>query len=278
MTAGRPRGSTRVAGIIGDPVRHSLSPVIHNAAFEACGLDWVYVAFPVPGGQGADALRAARVLGIDGLSVTMPHKEDAAEACDELSPRAARLASVNCVVRRGDGSLFGDSTDGEGFRRSVAEAGVDVASGSALVLGAGGAARAVALALVEAGAGVTMAGRRAAAVEAAASLAGASARSFDGIDAVVGGFDLVVNATPLGMAGEGPPFDPAALRSGQVVAELVYHPARTALIEAAEARGAQVVGGVGMLVHQAALAFTLWTGVDAPVEVMRAAALNALDA
>lgn len=278
MTAGRPRGSTRVAGIIGDPVRHSLSPVIHNAAFEACGLDWVYVAFPVPGGQGADALRAARVLGIDGLSVTMPHKEDAAEACDELSPRAARLASVNCVVRRGDGSLFGDSTDGEGFRRSVAEAGVDVASGSALVLGAGGAARAVALALVEAGAGVTMAGRRAAAVEAAASLAGASARSFDGIDAVVGGFDLVVNATPLGMAGEGPPFDPAALRPGQVVAELVYHPARTALIEAAEARGAQVVGGVGMLVHQAALAFTLWTGVDAPVEVMRAAALNALDA
>lgn len=272
-----PTGSTRVAGIVGDPIRHSLSPVIHNAAFAARGLDWVYVAFPVPSGRCADALEAMRALGIDGLSVTMPHKGDAAAACDELSAHAARLHSVNTVVRRADGSLFGDSTDGEGFLRSLTDEGVDVAGRRALVIGAGGAARAVALALAGAGAGVTLAGRREEASRGAAAAAGATPASFARIADVVGQADLVVNATPLGMEGEEAPFDTDVLRAEQVVADLVYYPAMTPLLTAAGARGARTIGGLGMLVHQAGLAFTLWTGEEAPLDAMRAAVRQALD-
>lgn len=265
-------GHTRVAGIIGDPVRHSLSPAIHNAAFEAAGLDWVFVAFPVPDGQAAAALAAMRTLEIGGLSVTMPHKEPAAAACDDLSERSRRLRSVNCVVRRRDGSLYGDSTDGEGFLRSLADAGVEVAGMAALVLGAGGAGRAVALALAEAGASVTVAARRPDAGDAAADLGGGRAVSIDAVASELGAVELVVNATPVGMTGDASPLDPALLSADHIVADLVYHPAETPLLAAAERRGARTVGGIGMLVHQAALAFTLWTGQDAPVEVMRAAA------
>lgn len=271
-----PTGATRVAGIIGDPVRHSLSPVIHNAAFTALGLDWVYVAFPVPRGAGRGAVAAMRTLGIDGLSVTMPHKEDAAAVCDELSPHAERLRSVNAVARRDDDSLFGDSTDGEGFLRALADEGVAVEGRRALVLGAGGAARAVALALVGAGAEVAVAARRPAAAAEAATLTGAAPLAFDALDAAVAEADLVVNATPLGMAGEEPPFDAGLLHPGQAVADLVYHPSVTPLLDAAARQGARPVGGLGMLVHQAVLAFTLWTGAEAPVEVMRQAARMAL--
>ena len=141
------RGSTRVAGIIGDPVTHSRSPAIHNAAFRAVGLDWVYVAFPVAIGAGEEAVRAGRVLGLAGLNVTMPHKAAAASACDELSDRAATLGVANTVVYRPDGTVAGDLTDGEGFVRALAEHGVDAAGRRVLVIGAGGAARAITLAL-----------------------------------------------------------------------------------------------------------------------------------
>lgn len=267
-----PTGATRVAAIIGDPVRHSLSPVIHNAAFAAVGLDWVYVAFPVAKGAGGGAVAAMRTLGIDGLSVTMPHKEEAARVCDELSPRAALLRSVNTVARREDGALFGDSTDGEGFVRSLGDEDVEIAGCRALVIGAGGAARAVALALVEGNAHVAIAARRVDAATEAAAVSGATTASYEHLADAVRDADLVVNATPLGMAGERPPFDVAALRTGQVVADLVYRPATTPLLAAATECGAQPIGGLGMLVHQAALAFTLWTGEPAPLEVMRRAA------
>ena len=118
-------GETRLCAVIGDPVRHSLSPRIHNAAYEALGLDRVYVALPVPAGRGAAAVRAMVDLGIDGLNVTMPHKEEAATACDVLSADASALRSVNTVVRRADGALVGDSTAGEGFLRALADAGCD---------------------------------------------------------------------------------------------------------------------------------------------------------
>ena len=154
------RGSTRVAGIIGDPVTHSRSPAIHNAAFRAVGLDWVYVAFPVATGAGEEAVRAGRVLGLAGLNVTMPHKAAAASACDELSDRAATLGVANTIVYRPDGTVAGDVTDGEGFVRALAEHGVDAAGRRVLVIGAGGAARAITLALADAGAGVTVSARR----------------------------------------------------------------------------------------------------------------------
>ena len=135
-------GATRVAGVIGDPVRHSLSPRLHNAAYRALGLDWVYVAFEVPDGGAVAALDAARVLDLIGLSVTMPHKTAIAAACDELTPDAAALHSVNTVTRLAGGRTLGDSTDGTGFLRSLADAGVDAAGRPVLLLGAGGAARA----------------------------------------------------------------------------------------------------------------------------------------
>jgi shikimate dehydrogenase len=267
-----PRGSTRVVGIIGDPVTHSRSPAIHNAAFAALGLDWVYVAFPVPRGKGAAALDAVRTLGLAGLNVTMPHKPEVAAACNELSDSARALESVNTVVNR-DGVLFGDSTDGPGLLAALRDEGVDVRSAGVLVLGAGGAARAIVHALGAAGARVTIAARRADAGAYAARLApDAHVVDFADVDDAVHSASLIVNATPIGMAGEPPPISVAALQPTQFVYDTVYHPSPTPLLEAAAARGIPHAGGLGMLVHQAALAFTLWTGEAAPLAVMSAAA------
>jgi shikimate dehydrogenase len=268
--------TTRVAGVIGDPVRHSLSPALHNAAFDALGLDWAFLAFEVPAGSGGAAVEAMRTLGIDGLSVTMPHKADVARAVDRLSPVAEQLGAVNTVVRRG-GVLVGESTDGEGFVTALRrDEGFDPAGKRCLVVGAGGAARAVVAALAQAGAAeVVVAGRTHEKVAAAAALAGNRGRA--GAVEEAGAADLVVNATPVGMGGDpGLPVDPDLVGPGQVVADLVYHPAVTPLLEASRARGAVVVNGVGMLIHQAALAFRLWTGEDPPLEVMSAAALRVL--
>jgi shikimate dehydrogenase len=152
--------ATRVAGVIGDPVRHSLSPVLHNVAYKELGLDWVYVAFEVPDGGARGALDAMRLLDLVGLSVTMPHKTAAAGACDELSTTAAALRSVNTVSVGERSRLVGDSTDGEGFLRALREAGHDPAGRAVALLGAGGAARAVARALGEAHAQVLVCARK----------------------------------------------------------------------------------------------------------------------
>jgi shikimate dehydrogenase len=272
-------GATRVAGVIGDPVRHSLSPVLHNAAYRELGIDWVYVAFEVPGGATRDALAAMRALALAGLSVTMPHKTAAAACCDELSADAAALHSVNTVSVGADGRLVGDSTDGEGFLRSLRDAGHDPRGASAVVLGAGGAARAVALALGRAGAHVVVSARRADAAAVAAELASGTAVAWAERVAAAGAAALVVNATPIGMAGSGAdevPVPLEALSEGQVCADLVYHPLDTPLLRGARARGAAVVDGLGMLVHQAALQIEGWTGRTAPVGAMRAAAEQAL--
>jgi shikimate dehydrogenase len=269
-------GHTRVVGVIGDPVAHSLSPILHNAAFAALGLDWVYVAFPVPRGRAAEAVAAVPALGLAGLNVTMPHKEDVAGACDELTADAAALRSVNTVVARPGGRTLGDSTDGPGFLDALADEGIPVAGQPVLVLGAGGAARAVVLALGRAGADVTVAARRPDAAADAASLApGAHAAPLGAADASA--FTVVVNATPLGMSGGDPlPVDPGALHTGQAVVDLVYHPADTPLLTAARAQGAQAVNGLGMLLHQAARSFRLWTGEEPALDVMRRAAAAAL--
>lgn len=272
-----PTAATQVVGVIGTPIRHSLSPAIHNAAFASLGMDWAFVAFEVAAGDARTALVGARALGVTGLSVTMPHKAEVAAAVDEVSGVAAALGAVNTVVRRG-ARLIGDSTDGEGFLASLRAVDVDPAGRRAVVIGAGGAARAVVLALGSAGGEVVVVARRPEAAREAALLAGPTGRVGGWAD--IGAAELVVNATPVGMAGtpgEGRlAVDPGSFHPGQVVVDLVYHPRRTPLLVAAEAAGAQAVDGVGMLVHQAALAFRLWTGVDAPLAVMRAAALEAL--
>jgi shikimate dehydrogenase len=275
---GRPplSGHTRVVGVIGDPVSHSLSPTVHNAAFEALGLDWVYVAFPVARGRGADAVAAVSALGLAGFNVTMPHKEEVARACDELTDDAAALRSVNTVVARPDGLTLGDSTDGPGFLDALADDVIDVAGKAVLVLGAGGAARAVVLALGRAGAAVTVAARRPDAAEAAAALApGTQTIPLGAVEPAP--YSLLVNATPLGMSGGDPlPVDPEALHSKLAVVDLVYHPADTPLLTAARAKGALAINGLGMLLHQAARSFTLWTGQPAPIDAMRAAVTTAL--
>ena len=271
---------TRLAGIIGDPIRHSLSPTIHNAAFAAVGLDWTYLAFEVPRGAAGAAIDAVRALGIDGLNVTMPHKADAAAAVDRLSPAAQVLGVVNTVVR--DGSvLVGENTDGDGFINALRiDEGVDPAGMRCLVVGSGGAARSVVRALGVAGAAeVIVVARRADAAHAVAALASVGrVGRVEEADSV----DLIVNATPIGM-GEVVDLDaldlpvPAdRLGAGQLVADLIYHPLVTPLVRAARERGAMAVNGIGMLVHQAAIAFRLWTGEDAPLEAMSAAVLAEL--
>lgn len=265
-----PTAATRVVAVIGDPVAHSLSPVIHNAAFTKLGLDWVYVALPVPRGHGIEAVRALHALKLAGLNVTAPHKEAAADACDELTEDATALRSVNTVVARSDGSLLGDSTDGEGFVRALDDEGVECSGRNVLVVGAGGAARAVTLALARRGAHLVVAARRMDRAEAAASLApGGVAVAMEDVPAVLGEVSLVVHATPVGMAGEPPPFDTGPLGAGHIVVDLVYGPTDTGLLVTARAAGARGIGGLGMLVHQAACSFTAWTGLEAPLDVMQ---------
>ncbi len=293
-----PGPRTRLAAVIGDPVRHSLSPVMHNAAFRAVGLDWAYLAFEVPSGAALAAVAGARVLGLVGLSVTMPHKAAVVPALDRLSPVAAALGAVNTIVARPGGVLEGENTDGAGVVDALRQdEGFEPAGRRCLVVGAGGAARAVVKALADAGAmEVVVVNRTRSRAVGAAALGGPAARVGDLAD--VAGVDLVVNATPLGMggtAGQGAavrtidanvvevdrrepalPVDPAHLGSGQLVVDLVYNPPITPLVEAARAKGVAATGGLGMLIHQAAHAFRLWTGEDPPLAVMSAAALGAL--
>jgi shikimate dehydrogenase len=269
-------GATRVAGVIGDPVRHSLSPVLHNAAYRELALDWVYVAFEVPDGATRGALEAMRILDLAGLSVTMPHKTAAAAYCDELTEDAAALRSVNTVSVGSSGRLVGDSTDGEGFLRSLRDAGHDPAGASVVLLGAGGAARAVARALGRAGAGVVVCARKPDAAAVAAQLAAGENRPWAERAAAAAAATIVVNATPVGMDADELPLPLDALHPGQVLADLVYHPLETVLLRGARDQGAQIVDGLGMLVHQAALQIERWTGRPAPVAAMRAAATAAL--
>jgi shikimate dehydrogenase len=264
---------------MGYPVRHSLSPLLHNTAFAVLGLNWTSLAFEVAPGAVAGALSGVRALGLAGMSVTMPHKDEVAALVDECSPVATVLGAVNCVVNR-EGTLRGENTDGAGFLASLARAAAfDPAGRRCLILGAGGAARAVALALAGAGcADVTVLNRTAARAEAVAALAGPVGRvGRMGDDTDVAQADLVVNATPVGMAGTGSGagdrlVPPSLLHRGQVVADLIYAPRPTAWLAAAADAGATTVDGLGMLVHQAAAQLELWTGLGAPVDRMWEAA------
>jgi shikimate dehydrogenase len=273
-------GRTCVVGVIGWPVSHSLSPAMHNAAFAALGIPWVYVPFAVPPREVATALNGLRALGMRGVNVTIPHKQAAAAAVERLTTEAEALGSVNTVLVAEDGALVGHSTDGTGFLRTLREEGCDPAGIRVTVVGAGGAARAIVGALLAAGAtSVSVIARNPAHAQWVGSQERASLLPWESLAASAATADLLVNATPVGMAGhaEGETVVPAAvLRAGQWVCDLVYTPRRTRLLLAAEERGCRTIEGVGMLVHQGAEAFTLWTGVPAPVTVMRAALLAAL--
>ena len=252
-------GTTSVVGIIGDPVSHSLSPRMQNAAFRAAGLDWVYVPLPVEADRLGDAVRGLVALGFAGANVTIPHKAAVLALCDEIDAVARRAQSVNTLVVR-DGRVLGSSTDGLAITDAVEARGT-----RALVLGAGGAARAAAAALVDAGAAaVAVAARRSEQALELARLAGCDAVAWP----PAGEWTLVVNATPLR---EELPLEP---RPGQTVVDLAYLPdgRETALVAAARAAGCEiVVDGLEILVRQGAASFERWTGVPAPVEAMRGA-------
>ena len=271
------RRSTSFLGVLGWPLDHTLSPVVHNAAFRRLGLDWTYLAFPVPPERLGTAIEGLRALGALGANVTMPHKETVIEHLDEMSGDARAIGAVNTIQTIGD-RLIGHNTDVDGFSAFLSDdAGLDVRDWSCVVLGAGGAARAVVKSLEGLGAGeITVVGRRPEQLDGFDGIApDLRFLSWDQVDVAAGAGDLVVNATPLGMQGEDP-LPGTTLREDQVVVDLVYDPPQTPLVEKARAAGAAGWGGLGMLVHQAAASLRLWSGQEAPVEAMSVAAMHAL--
>ena len=260
-------------------MRYTLSPAIHTAAFKALGLEWIYLAWPVPPDALEAALGGLRALGCAGANITMPHKQTALAHLDELSPDAQATGAVNTIECL-PGRLVGHNTDVYGFVEFLAsDAGVTATERRALVLGAGGASRAVVTALERLGATrIEVAARDADAAAAVAALGKEGLcvpLEWHNATEAAAGADIVVNATPLGMNGE-MVLDGVTWRAGQVVVDLVYDPPSTPLVEGARAQGADAWGGIGMLVHQAAGALRIWTGLKPPLEVMSAAAVSAI--
>ncbi len=271
-------GSTSAVGVLGWPLEHTLSPVIHNAAFRSLGLDWIYFAWPVPPERLGAALEGLRALGAMGANVTMPHKETVLGLLDEVSGDALAIGAVNTVERLGE-ALVGHNTDIDGFSQFLTqEAGCDPVGRNALVLGSGGAARAVVKALADLGAaGVTVAARNPTKSSELELLypEGVTPATWSEAGDAAANSDIIVNATPLGMNGEDA-LPGATFNRHQVVVDLVYRPPTTRLVERARAAGAGAWGGLGMLLGQAAASFRIWTGQEAPLDTMSAAALRAI--
>jgi shikimate dehydrogenase len=253
---------TRIAGVIGWPVAHSRSPALHGFWLREHGIDGAYLALPVRPGQVAAALRGMAALGMRGCNVTVPHKEAAAAAVDRLSETAKALGAVNLVTPAEDGSLHGDNTDGAGWLASLDQEapGWRLVPGPAVVLGAGGAARAIVAALRGAGRPVRLLNRTGARAQALAG-AGVEVLDWAARDAALDGAALLVNTTTQGMQGQ-PKLEIAlhALPHAATVSDIVYVPMETELLAAARARGNPVVSGLGMLLHQAVPAFAAFYG------------------
>ena len=280
-------GKTKLVGLIGWPVEHSLSPAMHNAAFAELDLNWCYVPLPVARGRLEEAVRGLVALGFAGANVTAPHKEAVMAHLDEVAPGARAIGAVNTIVVR-EGRTIGHNTDWRGFLAALREGGFSPEGKRAVVLGAGGAARAVVYALAHAGSEVAILNRtpqRAEALVQALSFSfpSASLAAFPltakALREQVAEADLLVNATPLGMWPEvdrSPWPEGLAFPGHLAVFDLVYNPPQTRLLQQAAAAGARAIGGLGMLVHQGAAAFRLWTGLEPPVEAMYEACRRAL--
>ncbi|MEW6585052.1 MAG: shikimate dehydrogenase [Nitrospirota bacterium] len=270
-------GRTRITGIFGFPIEHTLSPAMHNAAFEALGLDYCYVPFLVPPDLLGDAVRSIRALGIAGVNVTVPHKEKVMLLLDEVDEEASFIGAVNTIVNAG-GRLKGHNTDGRGFMQSLAEKGISVKGASVLIIGAGGAARAVGYYLCGKAGGVFIHGRTKDKVERLVRDLGKIRSNAELVEDLsgIGRFDLVINATPLGLKDSDPmPLSADLLTKGQIVCDLIYR--ETALLREASKKGCVTVNGLGMLLWQGVEAFQLWTGKRPDVEVMRQALTGAIN-
>ena len=265
-------GKTRVFGILGRPVVHSLSPAMFNAAFRHLGLNAVYVAFPVT--DLPQAVAGLRGLGIGGVSVTIPFKEEIISLIDELGPQAAKIGAVNTVVNR-DGRLSGHNTDWMGAVTAL-QTKISLKARHVLILGAGGASRAITFGIREAGGKVTLTDVDMGRAEALARDLGAEAIPPEAIKRCPA--NILVNATPVGMA---PDIDrmaiaPDLLADFETVMDIVYQPLETRLLREAQARGIATINGLQMLTHQATAQFRLFTGQEAPANIMAAVAYGAL--
>lgn len=274
-------GKTRVFGIIGWPVTHSLSPVMHNAAFEYLGLDFCYVPFAVREGCLESAIRSMQSLNIAGINVTIPHKESVLPYLSEITEDAQIIGAVN-TIKVADDKLIGYNTDGIGFISSLKEAGFSVKGRSLLVLGGGGAAKAVVFQSAAEGAiEIIIANRtfnkarllKEQVKEHFPSLkADAAGTGYKELKGIVDKVDIVINTTSLGLQKEDPlPFPKELLYNRLFICDLIYNPPETGLIAYAKKSGCQYINGLGMLLHQGAAAFKLWTGAEPPLEIMRKA-------
>ncbi len=267
--------SHRWACLFGHPVAHSLSPTLHNAAFEALGLDAHYEARDVAPDALGEAVGALRAAACFGANVTAPHKQAIMPLLDEVTPEVRALGAVNTVVNHA-GRLTGGNTDGPGLARWMTDADIDVSGRLALVIGAGGAARSAVLALATLGAGrihvVNRGQERAVRLQqdlAAAAIARVTVGTLNEIArAAKEPWDVVINATSLGHHGQAPDVHPSCYSPQSVAIELAYNPPETGFMRAAQAAGARAENGLGMLVHQAALSFERWTGRTPPLDVM----------
>ncbi len=275
----------KLFALIGDPVGQSLSPAMHNAAFRALGLNCAYITLRVPKPTLANAIAGVRALGIAGLNVTIPHKISIISLLDELDESANLVGAVN-TVKNNRGKLIGFNTDGEGALRALEEKIGSVKGEEVVLLGAGGAARAIAFSLARAGARLTIANRT---VPRAQALASAVEQKLSTnvkvaslnraeLTKALKNVDVLINATSVGMH---PKIDKTLVRAnmmrrGLVVYDIVYKPLRTKLLREARRAGGKTIDGLGMLVHQGALAFEIWTGKRAPIKIMKAAAKREL--
>lgn len=278
-------GRTKVAMSLGYPITQSLSPQVQTTAFRSCGLDWIYIAWGVRPEHLAVTIQALRgAENFAGGNVTAPHKERIVPLLDGLTPAAERLQAVNVILRDQD-RLIGDSTDGAGALAAVREAGWDPTGKRVLLLGAGGAARAVGCALAEAGVtSVQVCNRtlsRAESLTGLLQVAGCSevrAGSLADAPAALRQVDWVVNATSVGLQRDAPSlFDYSLLRAPLRVLDLAFFPQETPFLKHARGQGCRILNGVGMLLHQAALSFERWTGLEAPTALMRETLTAALD-
>lgn len=277
-----PSRTTRLVGIIGDPIEHTRSPRMHNAAFRALGIDWAYLAFHVTPDQLKSAVGGLAGMGLEGFNVTIPHKETILPHLDALSPAAEVIGAVNTVTIR-NGKLTGHNTDGEGFSLALHEAHRFKAERSrALVLGAGGSARAVCDQLAREGLRhLRICARKPQKAEELADRirthhphCEAKPLDWSPLDhrAAINWAELIVNTTPVGMKkGDPSPIDTNGISPGHIVVDLIYAPPVTPLLAACEKLRARCLNGMGMLLHQGAAAFRLWTGEQPPLDVMRKA-------
>ena len=257
-----------IYAVIGAPIHHSMSPQMHNQQIESLKLDAKYVPFLIEPDDLADGIRGLRALHVKGFNVTLPHKEAIMPLLDEIEPCAKAIGAVNTVIREGN-RLIGTNTDCSGFTASLKEKGVQISDQSILVLGAGGAARAIVYGLLEEGANlVTIANRTPARAQEMAddfALYGkVEARTVAEVMKESIKYDMIVNTTSVGMYPNlaDTPFSNAKFKKGCVVVDIIYNPFQTAFLQSAAAQGCVTMNGLGMFVHQGAIAFQRWTGLD----------------